>query len=363
MGKKRDFGRVERFVWQDPRFHELGPDGKMAFLYLLTAPGSFRVPGLVRTTPLIMAEDLHWVEEAGGDYGTAVSRAQAALERCIDHEWACFDPKAKLVYLPKAVGHELPDNANVVKGWLRVLHREVPPSPLRRAWILGASATFRRAFGSDDSRTTALRNVINYQNKIGTSDGQIPETIEEQQTVPHTHGETVGGITSNSSSNSRSISRKIQGSLLDTEKAETNHNAGGAGSPPAAARLPAGKPEAPPGDFDQRQLEVWEALRTAAFYVPGVGDQTAWENVKDPVRLARQLGGPGYPNVDVGLVYRLASWTQENRARAKRQIGRFLLNRFSQSQERGGRGGTPQPARSPGRAPASADLAAKVRGN
>lgn len=96
-----------------------------------------------------------------------------------------------------------------------------------------------------------------------------------------------------------------------------------------------GKPEQPPEGFNARQRAVWEALRTATFYVPGQGLMTAWQAVSDPVLLAAQLGGDAYPAVDVGLVHRLGNWTTQHKQRAKREVGRFLLNRFSTSQERG----------------------------
>jgi hypothetical protein len=96
-----------------------------------------------------------------------------------------------------------------------------------------------------------------------------------------------------------------------------------------------GKPEQPPEGFNPRQQAVWEALRTATFYVPGKGLMTAWQAVSDPVLLAAQLGGDAYPSVDVGLVHRLGNWTTQHKQRAKREVGRFLLNRFSTSQERG----------------------------
>jgi len=402
MGKKRDYGRTERFIWKDPRFHDLGPDGKMVFLHLLSSPGAYPVPGLVHATPLLLVEWLNWEAESDGDVVAALQRVQAAIAVCVDAGWAQVDPRAKLVRIPNAVNHEPPDNFNVVRGWLRVLAQDVPPSPLRRAWVLGAYEALVRTFGRDDRRTCALRPIANALRQQAADDLSFPtlsgttsgtsrgplgdlegttkgsttdpvdmkagEITHEKETV--TPGVGCDGSLAISINNSNSSNNSRSNVALPTMKhvpeREHEESGGGAGSPPAADRPPArrrrqpSKVHEPPEDFSPRQRAVFEALRSAIFYVPGVGDQTAWDNVADPVRLARELGGAGYPNVDVGLVFRLAAWTQENKRRGKKKIGQFLLGRFSASQERGGQRGVPS-GPTPGRPPASGDLEEKMK--
>lgn len=403
MGKKRDYGRVERFVWKDPRFHSLGADGKWVFLHLLSSPGAYSLPGLVHATPLLMLEWLNWVSETGDDVGAALKRVTAALASCVDAGWVQVDPVAKLVYLPRAFEHERPDNLNVLHGWVRELAQEVPRSRLRQAWILDAYAIAKKAFGREDSRTKMLRPIVYAVHQQAADDISFPVVqdaqkrsvggpfadlsgsfsdpsairpgpcrnpsageqlgiIQEGETVPPGVGYNPPLAISISSNNSRGKVDPDPSCSLPIP--EDQYNAGPAGSPPAAARPPArqrkAKPTSPPADLNPRQAQAFNALRTAVFYVPGVGDQTAWENVSDPVRLASALGGPGYPAVDVGLIHRLAAWTQEHRSRGKKKVGQFLLGRFSASQERGGQRVSEQ-ADDAQRPRATADLAEKVR--
>ena len=97
-------------------------------------------------------------------------------------------------------------------------------------------------------------------------------------------------------------------------------------------------PATAPDDFTQRQMEFFAALKETDFYVRGKGVKKAVEAVKDPVRLARALGGKDlYPLVDSGLIGRLGAWSIENRVKAKVDIGKFILNRARATQEFGGR--------------------------
>ena len=109
--------------------------------------------------------------------------------------------------------------------------------------------------------------------------------------------------------------------------------------PASAKRKPdrAAKPLEPPDDFNQKQREFFAAFRKIEFYVRGKGEILCIEALNDPIRLARALGDDLlYPLVDPGLVGRLGAWSMENRARAKTDIGKFILNRARATQERGG---------------------------
>lgn len=125
---------------------------------------------------------------------------------------------------------------------------------------------------------------------------------------------------------------------------------------------PEEKPDAPPASFAPRELAMWEALRKATFYVPGRGELTGWEAVDDPVRLAMQLGGEAFPNCGPDLIHRLATWTMENRNRAKQKVNRFLVNRFSAHQDKGtGMNRTPPWQQPTTKYQHGDDLEAKVR--
>ncbi|MCP4599097.1 MAG: helix-turn-helix domain-containing protein [Proteobacteria bacterium] len=106
------------------------------------------------------------------------------------------------------------------------------------------------------------------------------------------------------------------------------------------------KPTDPPGTLSERQKDIFTALQKALFYVSGRGDRTGWEAVSDPVGLAERLGGDGYLNVNdpPSLIHRLAAWTQANKNKAKKDIGRFLTNTFSREANQGTSGKQTDPS-------------------
>lgn len=161
---------------------------------------------------------------------------------------------------------------------------------------------------------------------------------------------------------------KDTGGEIPPLRGESDHLLGGEIPPPSTIDrsgkdlIEREKPTEPPQHFSARQQAFFKALQQAEFYVRGRGIMTAWEAVGDPVRLAKNLGEEhAYPLVDPGLIYRLGSWSLENRSNSKNDIAKFILNRARYTQERGGPSDQRSPYQQNQPYPHSADLAEKVR--
>lgn len=348
MKKRRTYGTVQRFLWKDPEYQSLGDQVKLLWLCLLTTPRATICPGLIEASLLTVMEDLQW-DRLGGGITSGMNMTTDAIDQLKTlaskdgAPWLVVDQERRIIVLPGAVAHNLPANLNVVRHWVRGL-AEIPECEGRRVWVESAYRALRAAFGKDDQRTKAIFSLHWHETRGRNgdepeiNDGEASETAKESETVSQTKSKPSTKPRRNRSATNNNNINNSNNSKPEPSK-EGKQGTGKAGAPastPKATKKKVEKPEEPPGDFSKRELAMWEALRSAAFYVPGEGEMTGWDAVKDPVGLARRLGGPAYPAVDPGLIHRLANWTQTNRSRGKKDVARFLTNRFGASQEKGG---------------------------
>jgi hypothetical protein len=150
----RRYSKVERFVWKDVRFRALDRDARELWLYLLTAPDGTSCAGLIPVSRLAMLDDLQWLADPEDPeaIAEAFARLKVALDALNGLGWVEVDHGARLVLVPKAIAHNLPDSPNAIYGWCRVL-REIPDSPLKRHWIDAA----RAAIVAAEEGTTGAR--------------------------------------------------------------------------------------------------------------------------------------------------------------------------------------------------------------
>lgn len=333
--RRRSFRPVEPYVWQDQRFRALPDDVKLVWLHLLTTPSHdrFRCEGLVESTLHDVARYLGWVNGCVSDAVVGgMERAEVAVHALADLGWVEVDRGVGLMLLPRAVLHNPPANVNVLRHWLTALGR-VPRSLLRVHWVVGAAEALRERFGRRDGRVLALAPVL------ASLQSRARDTAAAEGTQATAVRGVYRGYAPQEDDHVRAALEPARGRRAPADPS---------GAPPAKRRRPAPEKVAEaPADFTARQRALWEAFRHERFVIPGAGEQTVWDNVRDPVGLCRRLGGDGYPNVDVGLVARLAAWTHAHPDRAKVRLDQFLVNRFGATQERGGvRPGSPaaQPA-------------------
>jgi hypothetical protein len=276
--------------------------------------------------------------------------------------WLQWKDGDQLIFLPRAIWHNFPDNPDIVKRWVLELC-EHPDSEIKRAWLDTCIAAFKVRYGRKDNR---FIHIDSYRRKVIAKGGAVQA---EGGATTQENGEPCNEW-------STRCLPDTDGGVCTTEiENETENNTKGdlqasGGQKPGRAptgkgrRLGVGKskPTEPPKEFTERQVAFFGALKKVEFYVRGKGIMTAFDAVGDPVRLARNLGDEDtYPLVDVGLIGRLGSWSLENRNRSKVDIGKFILNRARASQERGVPGGQ-RPGEKKNGYQYGSDLAGKVRG-
>lgn len=360
VSKTQLYGRVERKLWRNKMFrYELSDDARLLWLYLLTTFREARLPGLVEATVLSIMEDLDWQNrcDAGDELEGIVKGSKKttdALAEIERREWVIYSKEDRLLLLHRAVKHNLPANEDVVAKWVKSL-KEFPDSSTKRSWLKAASAALVLAFGKEDRRYKLLRQYLNatVQTPLGVqpskNTGEIdltstPCTPKEQDDFFNCssdggHG-VVPTITSTSTSTKHNHKHEEETDGVPTSAPRTLQKP----KPARRKKVVIEKSTTPPEDFTKRQKAFFDALQKTEFYIRGKDAQTAFDAVKDPIRLARNLGDvDAFPLVDTGLINRLGAWSFENMAKSKVDIGRFILARARVCQERGGDKGSKGP--------------------
>ena len=117
------YSKIDRRTWNDKKFRQLSPiraSGQALWLYLLTNPYVGSIPGLYQATPEMLAAELRWSNK---DF-------RHAIEEVISLDMIRIDPVAHLMWIPKALNHNIPISLNVVKGW-HTAWEELPECDLK----------------------------------------------------------------------------------------------------------------------------------------------------------------------------------------------------------------------------------------
>lgn len=129
------YRKVSVQMWSDEKFRALSPQppsGQGLWQHLLTGPHTTPIPGLSAAGRAQLAERLGW--------------KQRDFDRCWHEveqlEMGHADWTAGVVWLPKAIEHNEPENPNVVKGWVAILEL-IPACPLKDEAITAIGAWLR----------------------------------------------------------------------------------------------------------------------------------------------------------------------------------------------------------------------------
>ncbi len=134
---RRSYSKIERVTWRNREFRSLSRNGRDLWLYLLTCPHQTKCPGLIPISRAVIADDLNWQsDEQRFSNGCETS---AALDELQEVGWVKYDEPGRVLLIPNAIHHNVPENANVVRGWYRDIV-DIPDSPLATEWMLGAYA-------------------------------------------------------------------------------------------------------------------------------------------------------------------------------------------------------------------------------
>lgn len=146
------YRKVSVSMWADEKFNGLSaplPNAQTLWLALLTGPRTTCIPGVVIARPAALAADLGWDDDATPEvaaqfrkgFGKGLRKGFGdAFQELHDAGMVKSDPKAGLVWLPRAVYHNHPNNPNVLISWGR-FWPEVPECQLRTE-LLGQLAAF-----------------------------------------------------------------------------------------------------------------------------------------------------------------------------------------------------------------------------
>lgn len=139
------YRKVSFCTWTDEkvaRLSPLQPSGQALFLMLLVGPQTTHIPGVQPIGRMAFAEMLGWEIEAFDE----------AFKEAYREGLAVADWKARLVFVPNAIKHNLPQSPNVIKSWSSTWLR-IPACSLKvQAWntiynvLLEKGEAFAEAF-------------------------------------------------------------------------------------------------------------------------------------------------------------------------------------------------------------------------
>jgi hypothetical protein len=167
MGRYR---KIETKTWNDAKFQGLSPIppcGQGLWLFLLTGPFTGPIPGLFKAGKAAMAEELGWSAEA----------FEEAFTEVLSKGLIKFDPKTRLVWVVKAINHNLPESPNVVLSWTDHL-RELPECQLMNEALTSIYKTIcehGEAFGKAFGKALG-KDMTESGTGTGTGTGVIKET-------------------------------------------------------------------------------------------------------------------------------------------------------------------------------------------
>ena len=141
----------------------LDTDTKLVWAYLLSCPHQVLCPGVIVASDMMIADDLFTDPDADeitpSDFAHSLGRVQTSLDILLRKGLIKIDRKARVIVVLRAVSHNLPENPNIVRGWVSAL-REVPDCELRDEWKRIALAQLVEAFGHSDARCRVLAKAI-----------------------------------------------------------------------------------------------------------------------------------------------------------------------------------------------------------
>lgn len=298
---------IRCLIWNDDKFPFASDACQLVFFHMLTTPLSSPF-GLYKASLEALAAEKRWTPKA----------YREAFEEASRIGFAKYDDRTQVVFIPNFLKYNAPNNPNVLRSWHN-LFTEIPDCPLKTEF-LQLLRTLCDSFGKgfQEAFEEAWRKSMPNQDQDQDQD--------QEQDQEH----WCGGI--------RLTPQPRQPSLLDDTK--------------------------PPPGASQTLKSLYLAMQDVTFLVPGKGQQTIWENAKNPRELAQRLD-QACPGVDLpDLIKKLAGWTVVNPNRAKRDLAKFIWNNATRDQDKPRATGqnrtagvVAEPSYRHG-----ADLAAKVRG-
>lgn len=171
---------VDVRLWNDRKFLSLSEGGRMLWLFLLTAPSTLPIPGVIVAGDLSLAEQLGWSPELFRERFAEVLRAGLSIRR-----------EGRLLWLRNGLRYQPPANPNVIKGWSKTWD-DVPECDLKhelwkelRSACSGWSSLFSQLFPEPPNGSA---NHCETEPADRSGNGFIQEQEQEQSVVDQGSG-------------------------------------------------------------------------------------------------------------------------------------------------------------------------------
>ena len=114
------YRKIETKMWGDAKFRSFPQNTQYLWIYLLTNPETTSLPGLYSCGKMAMVESLGWSMESFLESFEELSR----------NDMVKADWDARLIWIPKSIIYNRPQNPNVVKSW-SAHWNDLPECPLK----------------------------------------------------------------------------------------------------------------------------------------------------------------------------------------------------------------------------------------
>jgi len=278
----RDYGTVSAKFWIGNTGKILRGDcqAQVLALYLITSPHS-SMSGLYYCPTTYMAQDT----------GIPLEGASKALRKLINVGFCEYDEKMEMIFVIRMAQYQIGGNLSTKDkrriGLIKEL-KKIPNTVLLKSFLKEYSELFNlnpAEFGVD------IHSPFEGAQMPLLSQDQDQDQDQEQD---------------------RELGRRRE---------------------PPPPQQPDFKDRVPPEGSSYRLKTIYAAMQNVDFNVPGVGDQTMWDNVTKPRKVAENLDKSA-PAIDIPkLITKLAGWTYANPKKAKKDLGRFVWNAAIKDQD------------------------------
>lgn len=210
---ERAYRKVSVCTWSDAKVRNLSPlapSGQALFLMLLVGPQTTNIPGVQPVGRMAFAEMLGWDMEAFD-----MAFAEALNEGLVEADW-----KARLIFVPNAIKHNLPQSPNVVKNWAFTWSR-VPECPLKaRAWkvIHDALCAFGDSFAEAFKSACPLSSKPIAEPSVGPTPNPLPKPSAKPSAKPT--GKATDKPSPKATDNQEQLQEQLQEQCPSSAKAE-----------------------------------------------------------------------------------------------------------------------------------------------
>lgn len=182
------YRKIDTRIWNDAKFRSLSPNGKLAFLFILTNLNMTAL-GAMRATVEGLSAELRVPAEAFREvFGEAFQEGYAEGSEKVVGNLVVFDPEACCLFVPNFVRYQAAESPNVIKAWAKTLEY-IPECRLKtlavssvKAYVEGLGLGFRKAFA--EAFGEALRegmgeSVNSKQRAVITTPSQPKDSFTE----------------------------------------------------------------------------------------------------------------------------------------------------------------------------------------